>query len=69
MRVQTSFLDTGSIPVVGSSMNIILGSPIALIATDNLLFIPPEKDIVLACLTSYKPTAFKSSSQVDGISG
>lgn len=44
IRDQTSLLDTGSMPVVGSSENIIFGFPITLIATDNLLFIPPEKE-------------------------
>lgn len=34
----------GSSPVEGSSKNTIFGSPTKLIATDSLLFIPPERD-------------------------
>lgn len=34
----------GSSPVEGSSKKTILGSPTKLIATDNLLFIPPDRD-------------------------
>jgi len=41
-RSQTSLLDTGSIPVVGSSRKITLGFPIQLIAIESLLLIPPE---------------------------
>jgi hypothetical protein len=44
MRPQTFFLETGSIPVVGSSKKIILGLPMQEIATESLLFIPPEKE-------------------------
>lgn len=37
----TYLLETGSIPVVGSSIIIILGYPIVLMANESLLFIPP----------------------------
>jgi hypothetical protein len=38
-------------PVVGSSKNIILGSPMDEIATESLRFMPPEKFMTLAFLT------------------
>ncbi len=37
-----NLLAFGSIPVDGSSKNIILGFPIIAIATDNFLLLPPE---------------------------
>lgn len=43
INYQTNYLEIGSIPVVGSSRNIILGFPRLAIASDNLLFIPPLK--------------------------
>jgi hypothetical protein len=49
-------------------MNMILGSPIALIATDNLLFIPPLNELVLAFFTSERPTSASSSSVTPSIS-
>jgi len=42
IKCHTALLETGSMPVVGSSKNITFGLPIALIATESLLFIPPE---------------------------
>jgi len=40
-------LFSGSSPVEGSSRKIILGSPTKLIATDSLLYIPPDNSLVL----------------------
>ena len=51
INCQTNYLDTGSIPVVGSSKNIILGFPTLAIASDNLLFIPPLKVLTKLFLT------------------
>jgi len=38
----TALLETGSMPVVGSSKKMTFGFPIAEIATESLLFMPPE---------------------------
>ena len=48
-----NLLALGSIPVEGSSKNIIRGFPIIAIATDNFLLFPPERvpEILLAYLT------------------
>ena len=54
-------------PVVGSSKNIILGFPMTLIATDNLLFIPPEKDPTCAFFTSSSPTLFNNYNESSSI--
>mmetsp|Transcript_31185 Transcript_31185/g.52560 ORF Transcript_31185/g.52560 Transcript_31185/m.52560 type:complete len:203 (+) Transcript_31185:316-924(+) len=43
MRSHTCLRDMGSIPVVGSSMKMISGSPMLLMATESRRFIPPEK--------------------------
>ena len=56
IKCQTFLLDLGSMPVVGSSKKIILGSPNPAIAMLSLLFIPPEKVLTFASATSYKST-------------
>ncbi len=43
MSFHTDRLFTGSMPVVGSSMMMILGLPIPPMATESLRFMPPEK--------------------------
>lgn len=40
---QICYLDTGSIPAVGSSKNMILEFPVRAIAKDNFLLVPPER--------------------------
>mmetsp|Transcript_6217 Transcript_6217/g.10563 ORF Transcript_6217/g.10563 Transcript_6217/m.10563 type:complete len:150 (+) Transcript_6217:412-861(+) len=60
MRLQTDLLDTGSMPVVGSSRKMTLGFPMTLMATESRLFIPPEKVNTRASLTSSRPTSSSS---------
>lgn len=54
---QRLLLLSGSKPVVGSSKNTITGLPTKLIATESLLFIPPESYFVLNFVKSYKLTS------------
>eukprot|EP00732_Lithocolla_globosa_P000359 Lithocolla_globosa_v1_NODE_102_length_6350_cov_93.725179.p3 type:complete len:182 gc:universal NODE_102_length_6350_cov_93.725179:6243-5698(-) len=61
-KVQTCLLLTGSIPVVGSSMKMILGSPIVEIATERRRFIPPLYVPAFLCLTFQSLTEVKRCS-------
>lgn len=64
---QTKRRVLGSIPVVGSSNTIILGFPMALIAMESLLLIPPLKVEINACLTVSRSTCRNFSSISSGI--
>lgn len=56
MSFQVRILICASMPVVGSSIMMSFGSPIKLIAKDNLLLMPPENVDTFPFLFSYKET-------------
>lgn len=56
-----------SIPEVGSSKYINLESPINAMATESLLFWPPDKFLLKSSAFSYKSTSYMAFSTASGI--